>query len=256
MRLHKQKPPTWTQKEPLTHCPTHLFRLLDDGTCPWDADPLVTESRLYAALFNDNPTTNFQRYIVGATEETAVSKFKIGDRVRVISGSDAVENGVGEPVEDGDVGTIWNVLANGLYRVALQGGSEKGWWYEGENLELLHSDTDKHDDTVSLNPDDPFERVIIDMVETNRRKRADYAVDGSPWSNFDDVANSLGITGFAPVDSANFNIEQKSARLRSLRKNGRMDDPANESVADTYLDRAVYSVIALAMHKYPEGRVA
>lgn len=107
----------------------------------------------------------------------------------------------------------------------------------------------------SLDPTDPFERVIIDMVATNRRKRADYAVDGSPWSNFDDTANALGIDGFAPVDAANFNIEQKSARLRSLRKNGRMNDPANESVADTYLDRAVYSVIALAMHKYPSGKV-
>lgn len=112
------------------------------------------------------------------------------------------------------------------------------------------------DDALALDPSDPFERVIADIVTTNRRKRSDYALDGSPWSNFDDTANALGIDGFAPVDSANFNIEQKSARLRSLRKNGRMDDPANESVADTYLDRAVYSVIAYAMFKYPDGEVA
>lgn len=114
----------------------------------------------------------------------------------------------------------------------------------------------KSETVPGLDPNDPFEAVILEMVETNRRKRADYAVDGSPWSNFDDVANSLGIDGFNPVDSANFNIEQKSARLRSLRKNGRMDDPQNESVADTYLDRAVYAVIALAMHKFPDGKVA
>lgn len=113
----------------------------------------------------------------------------------------------------------------------------------------------KFDDEVTLNPDDPFERVIMDLVTTNRSKRADYALDGSPWSNFDDTANALGIEGFSPVDSANFNIEQKSARLRSLRKNGRTEDPANESVADTYLDRAVYSVIAFAMLRYPSGRV-
>lgn len=110
-------------------------------------------------------------------------------------------------------------------------------------------------DAVRLDPDDPFERVIIDMVETNRRKRRDYALDGSPFSNFDDTARNLGVDGFSAADSAIFNVLQKVARLRSLRKNGRMGDTANESVTDTYLDLAVYAVIALAIHKHPSGEV-
>lgn len=46
-------------------------------------------------------------------------------------------------------------------------------------------------------------------------------------------------------------MTQKLARLTSLRQNGRMADPANEAVADTYLDLAVYAVItyAIALHE-------
>lgn len=109
---------------------------------------------------------------------------------------------------------------------------------------------------VSLDPTDPFERVLIEIVETNRRKRQDYALDGNPFSNFDDTSRNLGIEGFTAVDSALFNILQKVARLRSLRANGRLGDPANESVADTLLDLAVYGVIALAISRYPDGKVA
>lgn len=110
-------------------------------------------------------------------------------------------------------------------------------------------------DAVTLNPDDPFERVVMDIVQTNRRKRKDYAVDGSPFSNFDTTAAGLGIEGFGAKESAIFNVLQKLARLSSLRANGRLDDPQNESVEDTYLDLAVYSIIAYAIHRFPAGRV-
>lgn len=123
-------------------------------------------------------------------------------------------------------------------------------------VQVQASETDYLTAKVTLDPNDPFEAVVLDMVKTNRAKRADYAVDGSPFSNFDDTANALGIDGFNAVDSALFNVNQKIARLRSLRKNGRMDDTANESVTDTYLDLAVYACIALAIHKYPTGLVA
>jgi hypothetical protein len=57
----------------------------------------------------------------------------------------------------------------------------------------------------------------------------------------------MGFEGFGPADAALFNVTQKLARLKSLRQNGRMDDPQNEAVADTYLDLAVYAVLAFAM---------
>lgn len=102
-------------------------------------------------------------------------------------------------------------------------------------------------ETVTLDPQDPFDAALIPIVLTNRKKRADYAQDGSPFSNFVDSANALGLAGFGPAEAALFNVLQKAMRLKSLRANGRMDDPTNESVLDTFLDLAVYAVIVYAI---------
>jgi hypothetical protein len=100
---------------------------------------------------------------------------------------------------------------------------------------------------VTLDPSDPFEKQLIAIVETNRRKRKDYALDGDPFSNFRMTSDLLGIPGFGPTEAALFNVIQKLIRLHSLRKNGRIHNTANESVADTYLDAAVYTVITYAI---------
>lgn len=80
------------------------------------------------------------------------------------------------------------------------------------------------------------------MVAMNRKKRADYALDSDPWSNFRDVGRQLDA---GPDLAVEVLIATKQARLRALTANGRA--PENESVRDTKLDRAVYSVIALAI---------
>jgi hypothetical protein len=110
---------------------------------------------------------------------------------------------------------------------------------------------------VTLDPSDPFEKQLIAIVETNRRKRKDYALDGDPFSNFRMTSELLGIPGFGPTEAALFNVIQKLIRLHSLRKNGRIHDTANESVADTYLDAAVYAVItfAIEMERLDPNRV-
>lgn len=106
----------------------------------------------------------------------------------------------------------------------------------------------KLSDAVTLDPNDPFDAAIIPIVLMNRRKRQDYAHDGNdPFTNFRESSAALGLAGFGAVEAADFNIAQKQARLAALRKNGRFDDPANEAVEDTYLDRAVYSIIAYAL---------
>lgn len=102
---------------------------------------------------------------------------------------------------------------------------------------------------IELNTDDPFDTVLIDIIKMNRKKRADYAADADIFSNFRDIAFMLGLPGFSERESALFNILQKIARLKSLRANGRMANPANESVVDTVLDLAVYSIIYLALSK-------
>lgn len=103
---------------------------------------------------------------------------------------------------------------------------------------------DNKPSAVTLNADDPFEAALIAMVETNRRKRADYASDGDPWRNFKDTARQVNST---PGMSCEVLIATKQSRLSNLLGTGR--NPQNESVEDTVLDRAVYSVIALAMFK-------
>ena len=100
-----------------------------------------------------------------------------------------------------------------------------------------------------LDSGDPFEAACIEMVKMNRAKRKDYALDGDPFSNFHMTSSMMGLDGFGPLESVQFNLFQKMARLHSLRKNGRMEATANEAVDDTYLDIAVYATILLAMKK-------
>ena len=101
---------------------------------------------------------------------------------------------------------------------------------------------------LTLNPDDPIERVLLDIVRTNRAKRADYAQDGNIFSNFEQAAFAAGTSVEQGIE---YMIATKQARLVALRTNGR--PPANESVYDTKLDRAVYSVIALAYDRSQQG---
>ena len=103
-----------------------------------------------------------------------------------------------------------------------------------------------------LDPEDPFEETLIEVVHTHRRKGEDYARDGSPFSNFEFCASAVGITA---SESALHMVALKIARLGALKANGRTKDPRNEPVNDSYLDCAVYAVLALAIRRHPDGRV-
>jgi len=104
-----------------------------------------------------------------------------------------------------------------------------------------------YEGSMQLDPNDPFDSAVIKLVAMNRKKRADYAADSDWASNFRDVASNLALSGFGAAESALVLLLTKVARLRSLRLNGRMEDPSNESVLDTYLDLAVYSIIVYAL---------
>lgn len=98
---------------------------------------------------------------------------------------------------------------------------------------------------LTLDSQDPFERAVIDLVEMNRRKRADYATDDDVFSNFRSTSDWAGFD--YAWESALFNCAQKLERVKSLRENGRLEEPANEAVLDTVLDNAVYGIIAYAL---------
>jgi hypothetical protein len=102
-------------------------------------------------------------------------------------------------------------------------------------------------ESITLDPNDPFDAALIPIVLMNRKKRADYALDGDPFSNFRTTAETLGLAGFGAKEAVLFNVLQKTDRLRSLRASGRIDDHDNATVIDTYLDLAVYSIILYAL---------
>lgn len=118
-------------------------------------------------------------------------------------------------------------------------GDKPPWQFAAQQAAPLSS--------ITLNPNDPFDAALIPIVQTNRRKRKDYAADGDPFSNFKTTAELLGLESFGAAESALFNVLQKVARLQSLRMNGRMAETVNESVTDTYLDLAVYAIILYAI---------
>lgn len=103
-------------------------------------------------------------------------------------------------------------------------------------------------DTVRLNPNDPFEAVLIEMVETNRRKRHDYAGDSHFLSNFYETAEQLSLSAGHSVEQL---IATKQARLKVLLPRlWDVNNPMvvnNEPIEDTLLDRAVYSVLAMCI---------
>lgn len=105
-------------------------------------------------------------------------------------------------------------------------------------------------DRIFLDATDPFEAALIPIVQTNRRKRADYALDGDPFSNFRGTAEFIGHPTWM---SALFNCVQKLERVKSLAANGRLADTRNEAVEDTILDNAVYGVIAWAIFNSEKG---
>jgi hypothetical protein len=100
---------------------------------------------------------------------------------------------------------------------------------------------------ITLDPDNPFEAALAQMVETHRKKGTDYAGAAShPNQNFYDTGYQLGLTGGHAVEAL---LATKAARLRVLLpkhwSNG--GGPLNEGIADTLLDRAVYAVIAMTL---------
>jgi len=106
--------------------------------------------------------------------------------------------------------------------------------------------TDEIPSTYSLDLEDPFESILVRIAATHRVKSQDYTGGGEAddLQNFIDQAYQLSATAGESIETL---IAVKQARLRVLlpRHIAQVGAPVNEGIADTLLDRAVYSVIAL-----------
>lgn len=92
-----------------------------------------------------------------------------------------------------------------------------------------------------LNLRDPFERAIAEMVQLQRKKAQDYAADGDTLKNMKFVVEMLGIKDYTVIEDCNAMVLRKCARIINLR--GR--EATNETIRDSYIDRAVYSILAI-----------
>lgn len=104
---------------------------------------------------------------------------------------------------------------------------------------------------MELDPKDPIDSVQLEMASLNHRKRRDYAADGDPLSNFfrtAEIMRNKGYPDFDALASVDYLLAVEEARLEALRSNGRLNDPANESVRDSLLDGAVYAVLRVAVY--------
>lgn len=99
-----------------------------------------------------------------------------------------------------------------------------------------------------LRPKNPFEAVLWEMAELQRSKAQDYAKEGDTLANFRTVVTLMNLPGYTILEDINAMIIRKCARINNLR--GR--SPANESLWDSYLDRAVYAVLACVALMEPE----
>lgn len=86
-----------------------------------------------------------------------------------------------------------------------------------------------------------FTKALDNIIETHHSKNVDYARTTDPFNNFIESAKSAGIKVWQSFENL---IGTKEARIRSLRLEEK--EPNNESILDTYKDRAVYAILAYA----------
>ncbi len=184
--------------------------------------------------------------------EQKKSAFKVGQWVETLAGSSHQYGAKAPTREVNDNGRIWvEGVDDGLFvaeELRLLGSDEipETETPSGSNLWGAKPGAMKvnDQDSIYLNPSDPFEAALIDIVQINRKKRADYATDDDIFSNFRGAGRRTGLEASKIVDVM---IAIKEERMAALEANGR--EPENEAVIDTLLDRACYSVIGYALGK-------
>ena len=96
--------------------------------------------------------------------------------------------------------------------------------------------------TEKQESEDHFYLLLLEINELHKKKKADYANPSDRFSNFRIAAEFSGIKTYQSIENL---IGVKQARLLELRSNNR--EPLNESVRDTLVDRAVYSLLAVLL---------
>lgn len=98
------------------------------------------------------------------------------------------------------------------------------------------------DKLLVLDEDDPFESIVLELVELRRRKGHDYGDDKDTFSNITQ-SEDFGVDGWL---GAAIRLNDKVNRIKSFAKKGSLK---NEPIEDAFKDIAVYAIIALVLYR-------
>lgn len=96
----------------------------------------------------------------------------------------------------------------------------------------------------TLDPKNEFEAAVMQIVETHRVKAKQYGRDGEDHQNFYDIAD---LEACSPLQACDNLLAKHISFLKQHKWRDGESDP--NYVADAYLDRAVYSLIALVLYR-------
>jgi hypothetical protein len=175
-------------------------------------------------------------------------KFKIDDKVRIIDD--------GRKSRIGLVGTIEKIddKFGPPYRVVFEDGNFT--WKCEDNIELVEaSESDAKKDEVDIANETitelkkidfhghpGFYKLLIKMADLHSRKNHDYAGEGNPLRNFY-KCEEQGLEAWRGIM---VRLSDKWSRLESFCRQGELE-VKNESVVDTLMDNAVYSLLAILL---------
>ena len=95
-----------------------------------------------------------------------------------------------------------------------------------------------------------FRKITDKMIEIHRKKNTDYG-GGDPFGNFREALD-FNVSMFKGVL---IRLSDKYSRLKSLsRKKDYVGEFEGESIEDTLIDLANYSIIALIMYREERGK--
>lgn len=99
-----------------------------------------------------------------------------------------------------------------------------------------------------LESEDRFEDIINEISELHYRKSLDYGTEEDPYNNIRHSAD----WGLPPWMGAMIRANDKIHRIQRYAKASTL---ANESVRDSFLDLAVYAIIALILWEEEEEKI-
>jgi hypothetical protein len=127
--------------------------------------------------------------------------------------------------------TAFEHLHNNKYRELDDDDLEEYEFYEPNELKL----------------DTRFSEILRKMEELHYKKQADYGVQNDPFANVR-ASHDFGIPGWVGC------MVRANDKMKRLQKFAQGDNLVNESVEDSFLDLAVYSIIGLILFEENNGK--